>query len=36
MTQNKNQNILNTQISRKIIYMAMQCLNLFQQADSNG
>ena len=34
--QNKNQNILYTQIRRKIIYMAMQCLNLFQQVDSNG
>ena len=34
MTQNKNQNILHTW-TRKI-YMVMQCINFFQQVDSNG
>ena len=33
MTQNKNQNVLYT--STQIIYMFMQCLNFFTQADSN-
>ena len=34
MTQNKNQSILYTEM--RVIYMAMQCLSLLQQATSNG
>ena len=34
MIQNKNKNILYTYT--RIIYMVMQCLNLFQQVNSNG
>ena len=34
MTQNKIQDILYAET--QIIYMVMQCLNFFQQADSNG
>ena len=34
MTKNKNQNILYTQTRKR--YMVMQCINFFQQVDSNG
>ena len=34
MIQNKNKNILYTYT--RIIYMVMQCLNFFQQVNSNG
>ena len=33
MTQNKNQNIIYTKT--RVICMVMQCLNFFQQVDSN-
>ena len=34
MTQNKNENIIYTQVEK--ICKAMQCLGFFQQVDSNG
>ena len=34
MTQNNNQSILYTETP--IIYMVIECLNFFQQVDSNG
>ena len=34
MTQNKNRNILYTKT--QVTYMIMQCLNFFQQINSNG